>query len=460
MAYIGTKPTIGNFQICDAISVVNGQAAYTMQVGSVNVIPQSANHMIVSLNGTIQKPNSSFTVSSSTITFSSNLSTGDVIDFIQILGDVLDLGVPSDATVTTAKVVDGAITSAKLASGVGGVAGITSSADATAMTITDAEKIGIGETSPLGLVHIKSADSSGTVSADADELVLESNSNTGITMLGGTGNACRIHFGDSGDNDIGFIKYAHDDNALLFGTNAGVRMTIDSSGQTTIDTTAGGLKSNLEIKSNGTKAGIVGCEGDNNIVVGSGDMGLKFDDANNIYRPYNVNTGSGVDNTGDLGSGSHRFKVIYAGTGSINTSDKRHKNNIADTDLGLDFVNKLKPKKYKLNDGQSGRTHYGLISQDVETLLGEISKSTTDFAGFIKTDISEDNKKDIENIDLVLNDETKNLTEEQIEELNVAKTKVQNKNDDIYALRYEEFISPIIKAIQELTTRIKALEDK
>jgi len=103
MAYIGTKPTIGNFQICDAISVVNGQAAYTMQVGSVNVIPQSANHMIVSLNGTIQKPNSSFTVSSSTITFSSNLSTGDVIDFIQILGDVLDLGVPSDATVTAAK---------------------------------------------------------------------------------------------------------------------------------------------------------------------------------------------------------------------------------------------------------------------------------------------------------------------------------------------------------------------
>ncbi len=114
MAYIGTKPTIGNFQICDAISVVNGQAAYTMQVGSVNVIPQSANHMIVSLNGTIQKPNSSYTVSGSTITFSSNLATGDVIDFIQILGDVLDLGVPSDATVTTAKLGDSSVTTAKL----------------------------------------------------------------------------------------------------------------------------------------------------------------------------------------------------------------------------------------------------------------------------------------------------------------------------------------------------------
>jgi hypothetical protein len=114
MAYIGTKPTIGNFQICDAISVVNGQAAYTMQVGGVNVSPQSASHMIVSLNGTIQKPNSSFTVSGSTITFASNLATGDVIDFIQILGDVLDLGVPSDDTVTAAKIGANAVTAAKL----------------------------------------------------------------------------------------------------------------------------------------------------------------------------------------------------------------------------------------------------------------------------------------------------------------------------------------------------------
>ena len=112
MAYIGVKPTIGNFQICDAISVVNGQAAYTMQVGSVNVSPQSANHMIVSLNGVIQKPGSSYTVSGNTITFASNLATGDVIDFIQILGDVLDLGVPSDATVTTAKLADNAVTAA------------------------------------------------------------------------------------------------------------------------------------------------------------------------------------------------------------------------------------------------------------------------------------------------------------------------------------------------------------
>ena len=103
MAYIGKTPVIGNFQVCDAISVVNGQAAYTMQVGGVNVSPESANHMLVSLNGILQAPTSSFTVSGSTITFASNLVTGDVIDFIQILGNVLDLGVPSDNTVSLAK---------------------------------------------------------------------------------------------------------------------------------------------------------------------------------------------------------------------------------------------------------------------------------------------------------------------------------------------------------------------
>jgi len=103
MAYIGREPQIGNFQVCDAISVVNGQAAYTMQVSSVNVSPETANHMLVSLNGVLQAPGSSYTVSGSTITFASNLVTGDVIDFIHILGSVLDLGVPSDSTVSLAK---------------------------------------------------------------------------------------------------------------------------------------------------------------------------------------------------------------------------------------------------------------------------------------------------------------------------------------------------------------------
>ncbi len=103
MAYIGKEPTVGNFQKCDSITVVNGQADYTLQVGGTAVSPESANHMLVSLNGVLQAPSDSFTISGSTLTFASNLATGDVIDFVILLGNVLDVGVPTDGTVTHAK---------------------------------------------------------------------------------------------------------------------------------------------------------------------------------------------------------------------------------------------------------------------------------------------------------------------------------------------------------------------
>jgi len=102
MAYIGREPQIGNFQVCDAITT-SATDTYNLLVGSVAVSPETANHCIVSLNGVIQAPTSAFTISGSTIVFASALTSSDVIDFIQILGSVLDLGVPSDDTVSLAK---------------------------------------------------------------------------------------------------------------------------------------------------------------------------------------------------------------------------------------------------------------------------------------------------------------------------------------------------------------------
>ena len=106
MSYIGKEPTTGDFVLLDSITT-SATASYTMQKNSVNFEPQSANHMIVSLNGTIQAPVSSFTVSGSTLTFASALTSSDVIDFILVLGNVNDVG-----TATT--VVDSAITRGKL----------------------------------------------------------------------------------------------------------------------------------------------------------------------------------------------------------------------------------------------------------------------------------------------------------------------------------------------------------
>ena len=115
MSYIGKIPATGNFVKLDAISVVNGQASYTMQSNSVNFTPESANHMLVSLNGVIQAPITSFSVSGSTITFASSLSTGDVINFIMVYGNVLDIGTPSDDTISTAKLQNTSVTAGKLA---------------------------------------------------------------------------------------------------------------------------------------------------------------------------------------------------------------------------------------------------------------------------------------------------------------------------------------------------------
>ena len=112
--YIGKEPTIGNYAKMDSISAVNGQATYNLLKGGVAFAPQSANHVICSLNSIIQNPGSSFTISGSQIIFASNLQTGDSIDFILVLGDVLSIGIPSDDTIDSAKLKTNSVVEAKI----------------------------------------------------------------------------------------------------------------------------------------------------------------------------------------------------------------------------------------------------------------------------------------------------------------------------------------------------------
>ena len=99
MPYIGVAPSSGLFKKLDSITVVNGQAAYTMQHNSANFKPATEEQLIVSVNGVIQAPGTAYTVSGSTITFSENLVTGDSIDFIVALGEVGNTVTPTDGSV-------------------------------------------------------------------------------------------------------------------------------------------------------------------------------------------------------------------------------------------------------------------------------------------------------------------------------------------------------------------------
>ena len=146
-----------------------------------------------------------------------------------------------------------------------------------------------------------------------------------------------------------------------------------------------------------------------------------------------------TDDISDLGTSSKRWDDIYATNDTIETSDRNKKENIAVSDLGLSFVNKLKPVSFK-RKGKT-RTHYGLIAQDIETLLSDIGKSTTDFAAFIKTEITEEKYDDARSVP-----DGKNVGD------------IMTPAHTAYGLRYNEFIAPLIKAIQELSAKVDSLE--
>ena len=115
MPYIGTSPTSGGFHKLGH-PAASATATYALTLNSAAYFPETANQLLVSLNGVIQAPQDSFTVSGSNIVFASALTSSDSIDFIMALGDVHSVGTPSDGTVSTAKIGNGAVTADKLAS--------------------------------------------------------------------------------------------------------------------------------------------------------------------------------------------------------------------------------------------------------------------------------------------------------------------------------------------------------
>lgn len=141
----------------------------------------------------------------------------------------------------------------------------------------------------------------------------------------------------------------------------------------------------------------------------------------------------------NLGTGSNRWKTVYASTATISTSDRNQKKDIEKlTDVHKQFFMKLIPVSFMFKNNTSGRTHIGFIAQDVEDAMNEVGLSALDFAGFckdVKTKTTEDDK-DVPDLD-------------------------ENGNVQyIYSLRYEEFIAINTFVLQDAQNRIDALEEK
>ena len=218
MAYIGRSLQTGSFrQLDDISSSFNGSpTAFTMQVNSTNVSLGDVNQILLSLGGVIQKPGTDFTVSGSTLTFTTAPAANTSFFAVLLGSDNGGTVTPTDSSVTTDKIAADQITKAKLADSI----------DIFAGTSLSAADLGAG-------VHIKTGDSGGSATSTADEIVVEGSGDMGIQLLGGASSSCGIAFGDSGDSNVGLITYDHANNRMRFKTNDTIHQTISSAGEVT-----------------------------------------------------------------------------------------------------------------------------------------------------------------------------------------------------------------------------------
>ena len=100
MAYVGKAPQTGAYQILDDISgsfTGSTPGPFNLTVNGTAVSPGNEANCIISISGVVQDP-SAFTITGSQISFSSNPASSDTF-FGTVLGDVFDIGTPTDATV-------------------------------------------------------------------------------------------------------------------------------------------------------------------------------------------------------------------------------------------------------------------------------------------------------------------------------------------------------------------------
>ena len=224
-------------------------------------------------------------------------------------------------------------------------------------------------------------------------------------------------------NDGGNISLPVDGQRLRLGASADLELFHSGSHSYIQDNGTGALY----IGSNGGGVYVRGQHGEESIIANSNGAVELYHD--NVKKMETTSVGVTMndtvitngeirpasDNNHSIGRSNRRYVTYFGVNGSINTSDRNEKNTIVDSDLGLDFINRLNPVSYKWNK-DDGKTHYGLIVQDLEETLTSIGKTVSDFGGIYK------------------------------------------EPNSPMGLGYSELISPLIKAVQELSVENAALK--
>ena len=273
MAYVGNPiDTQNTFQ-----SLVgkrfNGDGSTT--AFTLDVAPSSTLDLEVFVGNVRQDPNSAYTVSGTTLTFTGAPPSGTnniyVVHQAKSVGTITpganSVGVTelnlSDGSSGQAITTDGSgtISFSTISTSLTGIDDQSSSND-DQLTITDtavvinedsddvdfrvesngnanmltvnggSNLVGIASDPDLGSgLHVKTGDSGlSAANSQADDLVVESDGHTGITIAAPAANQSKINFADNADDNVGSVAYNHSDNNLSFRINDAERMRIISTG--------------------------------------------------------------------------------------------------------------------------------------------------------------------------------------------------------------------------------------
>ena len=182
------------------------------------------------------------------------------------------------------------------------------------MRINSSGNVGIGETAPLGKLHVKTADTGATsVSGNANELVIENTGNVGITLQSDNSGTGNLYFGDVANGSIGRVSYDHSSNFMSFNTNAAERLRITSAGDVGIGLTNPAHKLSVFDSSTGIVARFA-TTGNRSLDISSADNGAYA----GAHWNRDINSAGGIHTWSIEGTERMRInssgQVLVAGT--------------------------------------------------------------------------------------------------------------------------------------------------
>mgnify|MGYP003115112536 CR=1 FL=1 len=311
------------------------------------------------------------------------------------------------------------------------------------------DTLGVVSAHDLGAgLHVKISDAgaiSGGLNTDGDDLVVEHSGSGGISIITGTSSQGGIYFGDSGDADIGVIRYDHSANSLDFFTSGTEAMMIDSSGRLCIGHSSGAHT--FHLLKNVAGDAVAAIENSNDSTPQGLDM--QF-------------TGANPDNNSQyaihFGAASVGTKFVVYSDGDVknhdnsygSTSDQRIKDNIADASSQWDDIKALKVRKFKLKDdireygADKAKYKIGLVAQEAEAVSPNLISECAPGINDIKSDSTFGTLyEDGDDIP-----DGKNIGE------------VKEEKATVKSIKYSILYMKAIKALQEAQTRIETLETK